>query len=217
MSEPLQQFLEKVWAAREDEIYPQLFGPITQVPHTLTEDLFRRIGVEQIEPFWLTHSVLESPPTASRPHWVYVTSSLSNPWGEGPAANEETLSGLGFEFVMHTPQQSPWAIRTLQWLMAMQILVASGIVEGQLLEADDRIPLGMPIDSRQSSLNSLVVASHDPAGFRLASGHVDLLLLLGVTQREYELAGTQGTPALLRLLTHHEIAPLTDPARLSTV
>jgi hypothetical protein len=157
---------------------------------------------------------------------------MSNPWGDNPeTVNPAAPSGLGYEFTLHTPQQAPWAIRVLHWLMAVQLLVASGDVQGELLQPNDRVPLGSSMGSREGVLTHLLVTGPDalgqgpksphwagyPAEFSLASGRVDMLLMIGISTREADFAKTQGAEALLTLLHHREIFPLTDAARPSTV
>lgn len=221
MSESQQQWFERIWALREETFYREFFGDIGQTIHTIPDELFKKIGVAKIDPRWLTHGVFESMPSAERPHWLYVTSALSNPWGQSPDdADANAYSGLGFEFTLETPGQSPWAISTLQWIMAMQILVASGFMEGGLLELDDLVPLGGPIiPNSDCPIQHLIIAepARYPKRFELPSGHVDFMLCVGITDRERDFAKTQGTPQLVNLLKHHVVFPLTDTARKSVM
>jgi Suppressor of fused protein (SUFU) len=224
-----QQWFERLWTDREERLYRSFFGTPLDRIHPLLESSFSALGKSDPDPRFLTHTVLEYPPTEARPHWLYVTSGMSNPWGESPAtADPENLSGLGFEFILCSPEQSRWPIQLLHWLMAVQLLVASGELQGHLLERADRIPLGGPLWKRDGLLTHLLVthptptpADHEPPlapdQFQLASGKVDFMLLLGITQREADFATTQGHEPLITLLRHHHLFPLTDPARLSAI
>ena len=216
-----ESWFQNIWTLREETLYREFFGDIGPTIHTIPEQLFHKIGVAEIDPRWLTHGVFESPPSPQRPHWLYVTSALSNPWGQTPlTADPASYSGLGFEFTLHTPAQAPWAIGTLQWLMAMQILVATGLLDGGLLEHLDLVPLGASIDPAQNSPIRHLLITHPtgyPQRFTLPSGHVDLMLCLGITTRERDFAKTQGSSNLLALLQHHQIHPLTTPTRISVV
>jgi hypothetical protein len=44
-----------------------------------------------------------------------------------------------------------------------------------------------------------------------------MMLLVGISGREAEFAKTQGSDGLVKLLKHHEVFPVTDPARLSVI
>ena len=224
--EAWQKWFETLWADREEHWYPQFFGKLGEGIYTLTPKIFAELGETDVDPRHLTIGVLESPPNEQHGHWLYVTSGLSNPWGDGPGAAEpEALSGLGLELTMHTPAKAPWAIRVLQWLMAVQVLVATGKMEGHLLEYADRVPLGSPLGDSTGALDWLVIAPPEeisadggaaagyPARFTLASGHVDLMLVLAVTAREADFSRTQGIDALASLLRHHGVYPVSDPAR----
>jgi hypothetical protein len=230
-----QTWFERLWADREERLYRTFFGTPSDRIHPLTAASFSALGKTDPDPRFLTHTVLEYPPPLSptelRPHWLYVSSGMSNPWGETPAtADPENLSGLGFEFIVCSPESSRWPIQLLHWLMAVQLLVASGDLQGDLLERADRIPLGGPLWKRDGLLTHLLVTHPTPANadandtpplapdqFTLASGKVDFMLLLGITQREADFAATQGHEPLITLLRHHHHFPLTDPSRLSTI
>ena len=152
---------------------------------------------------------------------------MSNAWGETPnTADPENLSGLGFEFLLCSPEQSRWPIQLLHWLMAVQLLVASGELQGHLLERAHPNPLGGSLWKRDGLLTHLLVTHPTPAQpdqqpslapdqFQLASGKVDFMLLLGITQREADFITTQGHEPLITLLRHHNLFPITDPARPS--
>jgi hypothetical protein len=215
-------WFENVWAEREETVYRRLLGDIGTTIHTIPPKLFELMGVGDVDPRWTTHGVFECPPTPTRAAWTYITSGMSNPWGETEAsAKPDGPSGLGFEFLIQSPRQSAWGITTLQWLMAVQILIATGAVQGELLEYYDRVPLGNSIDPKTpaSALQHLIVAppADLPGQFSIASGKVDLLLVIGISEAEREFARTQGGPELVAMLTHRGIFPLTDPGRPSAI
>lgn len=216
-----EQWFERIWAYREETIYRRFFGDTGPGIHTIPASLFSQLGRNNPDPRWLFHGVFECPASATRPNWLYVTSALSNPWGIEPGKIEpHAYSGLGFEFMLQTPEKSPWAIPVLHWLMAVQILVASELLKGQLVEWYDRVPLGTSIDpARQSELRNLIVC--EPAdflpSFQLESGRVDLMLCVGISDRERDFSATQGGRALVALLKEHEVFPLTDPQRPSVI
>jgi hypothetical protein len=211
--------LESVWTQREELIYPQLFGPLSRGVFPLDYDLFsKRLGQSSVDPRWLHHGVLEYAPTNRRPSWLYVTSGTSNPWEVEPEdyASQE-FSGFGTELVLEAPEQSDWAVRALQHLLAYHLLLAHGrLGEFPPLGHGDRIPLGGPIDGQPSCpIRFVIVAkpTHYAARFTLPSGAVDLLQLVGVTESERNYAKAHGTQALLNELVSHGVYPLTDPNR----
>jgi hypothetical protein len=226
-----QAWFEELWALREDRLYPQFFDAQPLRAQPLTVETFASLGVETPDPRFLTHMVLEFPPAPNRPHTLYATSGLSNPWGEDPTTlDPKNFSGLGFEFTLHTPAPAAWAVSLLNWLMAVQLLVATGQLQGHLLEPLDLIPLGGPLGGgsghAEAALTHVLVvpppAPEDlpygyPPRFGLPSGQVDMLLLLGITAREVDFLKSQGPEPLLALLRHREVFPLTDPSRLSAL
>ncbi len=212
-------WFEGVWAAREERLYRSFFGdPVEGRIHTLTEPLFASLGEHELDPRWLTHGVIEFAPTARRASSLFVTSGLSNPWGMDPSdANPFEPSGLGFELLMEAPAgRGGWAVGLLQWLSAVQLLVATGRMEGGLLEPGDRIPLGeVTAKAHGSALFGLLAAEPVgfPAQFELPSGMVQLTLLCGVTEREYGFAERVGPEQLVTKLKHAGYFPVTDPER----
>jgi hypothetical protein len=218
-----EKWFEDIWADREEKLYPAFFGPFEQGMFPLQAATFTAIGKKDPDPRFLFHGVMVSPPNPDRSTFLYVTTGMSNAWGATPeTANPEEYSGLGFEFVMETPERSPWAVALLHWLMAVQLCVATGDLEGSLIEANDRIPVGGPIDGRKSQLNTLLISEpllpcRYPGRFALASGKADILVCVGITQREREFANDQGSPGLADLLQHRGHFPLTDPNRPSAV
>ncbi len=214
-----QKWFQDVWAHREETVYRQLFGSVGPHVHTIPPELFQRLGHQaKPDPRWLVHGVFEVSPTEKLPYWSYITTALSNPWGEDPATvNKAEPSGLGFELLMHTPVAAPWAIQVLHWLMAVNILAASGLLQGETVCAGGRIPLHTSIDPQRpaSLIKNLIIveAEHLTPQFELPSGTVDLLLCLGVTDSEMILAQTLDYDVMLAKLSEANIFPVTDPDR----
>jgi glycine/D-amino acid oxidase-like deaminating enzyme len=159
--------------------------------HTIPAELFQKLQLKEIEPWWLNHGVLEYEPDPSVAHrdgvWTYITTGLSNPWGITPdKADPKSPSGLGIELMMRTEERAPWAIRVLQWLSAMQILQGMGRVQGELVQDGMVVPLFGPIDpSRPDTPVRYLVLVHaipDCPRHQLASGWFELLLALGITE-----------------------------------
>jgi hypothetical protein len=218
--EQWEQWFQDVWAYREDVVYKELFGSVGPHVHTIPPELFQRLGHQNPDPRWLVHGVFEIAPTEKLPYWTYVTTALSNPWGEDPATvNSAEPSGLGFELVMHSPTTSPWVIQVLHWLMAMNILAGSGLIQGETVSAGARIPLHTSIDPQnpESPVRNLLIleASHLKPGFNLPSGRVDLLLCLGVTDQEMSQAESLDYDEMLKILQEKQVFPVTDPNRQS--
>src|SRR4051812_47299798 len=97
--ESWQTWFEAIWAHREEHLYPALFGPTGPGIYPIPAATFHGLGCAEPDPRFLTHGVFECPPTPARPHWLYVTSGMSNPWGDDPATlRPDAPSGLGCEF-----------------------------------------------------------------------------------------------------------------------
>jgi hypothetical protein len=220
--EAWREWFEAIWKDREERIYRSFFEDLGAGIFTLSADVFSRLGVAQPDPGWLHHGVFECRPTSRRTSWLYVTSALSSHWGEEPAsAARSDFSGLGMELVLEAPEQAPWAIGALHWLMAVQILVAAGQLRGELLHYYDRVPLRTSVDPARpdSPIRNLLVAEPQgyPAQFRLASGKVGLMLCVGITDAEHAFAKDHGGDALASLLKQRRVFPVTDPGRSSIV
>jgi hypothetical protein len=231
-----QKWFESIWTQRDEVLYRQFFGaagPQGGAIYTLNDAAFRSVRMECPDPRFLTHGVFEFAPTDARQDWLYVSSGMSNPWGQTPeTAKPEDYSGLGYEFVLHAPERARWPIQLLHWLMAVQLLVATGHLQGELLQHHDRIPLGGALAKKNGLLTHVLVTSPGEVGlsgapqdalpnyppqFQLPSGMVDLMLLVGITQREAEFASSQGVEGLVTLLRHRHFFPRTDPGRISVV
>jgi hypothetical protein len=213
--------LEEVWRLREEQLYPTLFGPLSRGIFPLSQELFaRQFSQHDIDPRWLFYGVLEYPPTEQRNSWLYATSGLSNPWdNEREAYDPSGRSGSGVEFVFPVSEQGDWAIRTLQSMLAFDLLLTAGRFERKMpLTLGDRIPLRAPLNGDPAcAIRNLVVVMPEgfPADFSLPSGKVALLAFTGLTDLELDSAKTSGSAAVvdrLRIAGHH---PVTDPNRLS--
>ena len=205
--------LEKAWEQREQEVYSKLFGDIGKGIYTLSFDLFKdQFGCESVDPTWMHYGVFKCPPTDARKNWVYVSSGMSNPWGE-----EEKLeySGLGSEFLLETKKDEYWAIPLVQSLVAFNILLSVGkFGEKPLLEHWARIP--QPIEPNITNL-VLGVPINYPETIELVSGKVDFLEIVGLTKEEFLYAQEYGSPAICDILKEEGIYPITDPERESVV
>ena len=213
-----ENWFQDVWAYREDVVYKEIFGQVGPNVHTIPPELFMRLGQPQPDPRWTVHGVFEVPPTDKLPFFTYVTTALSNPWGEKPEdVNQAEPSGLGFELLIHTPTQAAWAIQVLHWLMAMNILAASGLLQGDTVSAGARIPLHTGIDPANpaSAIRNLLILEprHIPSRFTLPSGTVDFLLCLGITDDEMAKASATDYDTMMTYLKEQKIYPVTDPLR----
>jgi hypothetical protein len=226
-----QKWFEGIWADREEKVYRAFFGDTGEGIYTLGMETFKALGCEGADPRFLTHGVFACPPNEKRDHWVYVTSGMSNAWGETPeTVRKEGPSGLGYEFTLHAREKAMWPIKMLHWVMAVQLLVATGDLQGELLQQNDRVPLGGPIGKKEGLLTHLLVTSPEgesmlaggrgagyPGAFGLKSGNVELLLLVGITGKENDFAKAQGAEGLVTLLQHRGVWPVTDVGRVSLV
>jgi hypothetical protein len=215
--------LESVWQQREEVVYPSHFGPVSRGIFALTFDLFTdTFGQSEVDPRWLHHGVFEFAPTASRNSWLYATSGASNPWELEPGDfGASDFSGIGTELVLESPSQGQWAIEALARLLAYNILLAHGrFGEVDPLDYGARIPLGGPINGTSTSALRFAAigrADHYAARFSLASGAVDLLQVVGISEPERDYAKVNGTTALIELLRGAGAFPITDPMRASVV
>jgi hypothetical protein len=212
-------WFEHAWEVREEAVYPRLFGPHDPAIYTLPGELFVETFKRDFDPRWLTYGVIETPPSPTRPSWLYVSSGLSNAW-EDDAPNPDGPSGLGMEFVLETPQQATWAILRLQHVVAFQILIACGAYPDRpLMSLHDRIPLRSPISDEPCDLTWLTIvppSGYSPS-FTLPTGRVDLLAIVGITEAEAAYARREGGESLLEVLHAGGAYPVTDPTRASLV
>lgn len=215
-------FLERVWAHREEQIYPELFGELGPGIFTLDVDTFRNVFQKSPDPRWLFTGVFECPPCSKHADWVYVSSGLSNPWEQDePADSPDQPSWLGMEFMFRTTDQGAWGIRLVQRIAAYEILLAHGRFEGHgHLSFGDRVPLRGPIEpGSESSLTCLLIAppAVHPKLFQLESGGVEFVQLVGISEREADFGRENGRDALIQLLADQGAYASTNPRRNSIV
>lgn len=213
--------LEAVWKIREDDVYPALFGKdgcgIFPLSALTFSDPF---GVADPDPRWLHYGVFEFAPTETRRSWAYVSSGHSNPWGVDPDDYDPAgHSGEGVEFMIETTVPGDWAIRTLQSMVAFDLLLAAGRFPGsEPLREGDRVPLRRPLDGTEACvLRYLVVTQTDDVNtrFSLPSGKVGLLGFTAVSEAELLIARSDGSDALMERLRAAGHSPVNDPKRAS--
>jgi len=215
--------LEEVWRIREEDVFPALFGQQARGIFPLQMEMFtQQFGQSEIDPRWLHYGVFEFAPTALRRSWLYVTSGHSNPWEQLPAGYDlNGESGIGVEFTMATTESGDWAIRTLQSMLAFDILLWAGRFPGkEYLGLSDRIPLSAPLNGEaQCALRNLVMTEAEgiPGEFQLPSGKVILTGFTAISDGELIEAKQHGSPALIERLRAAGFHPVNDPHRPSIV
>jgi hypothetical protein len=213
--------LEEVWRIREEKIFPEFFGSTHRGIFVLDQELFAsRFNVVDIDPRWLFYGVLEFAPTLTRPSWLYVTSGYSNPWDDEPKNYDPAgLSGAGVEFVFATAEQGDWAVRTLQNMLAFDLLLcANRFANGKPLGVGDRVPLRAPLNGDPGCLiRSLVMVEPEdiPDGFALPSGTARFQGFTGATDAEITFAKEHTSAQLIDALRRAGYHPVTDPRRPS--
>jgi hypothetical protein len=215
--------LEEVWRIREEEVYPALFGPHVRGIFPLRMEMFTgQFSQSKVDPRWLHYGVLEFAPTEARPSWLYVTSGHSNPWNQSPGEfDPDGQSGAGVEFTLATTEAGDWAIRTLQSMLAFDILLSAGRFPGkEHLGFNDRIPLRAPLNGdRACVLRNLVMTEPEgiPMAFQLPSGKVLLTGFTAISDEELKEAKQIGSPSLIDRLRVAGFHPVNDPHRRSLV
>lgn len=213
--------LESVWELREEQLYPQLFGPRSRGTFVLDMGDFAQFGCQDVDPRWLHLGVFEFEPTDERPSWLYVTSGGSNPWEQTPAEyNVDEYSWLGVEFLLETVAQGDWAIHLLKRLFAFHILAMHGhFGERPGIDYGSRIPIRGPLNQDQSALDCVIAVEPGcvAATQILPSGKFDFIELVGITSAELEYAKSAGTTALWERLQEAGLGAVTDVARESIV
>src|SRR5690606_15447170 len=136
---------QQAWDVRDDQLYRELFptmtGEIVTLGDTdaleawLSSDLAQ---VSEIDPAWKSFGVRVAPPDENRPVWTYVTSGLSNPFtvGPGDAFDPEGPSGIGYELVIHTPEEARWPILRLLDMMAYNLVCLKAFATGSRFSVD---------------------------------------------------------------------------------
>lgn len=200
------QWYEDCWADRDEVEYPKLFGAIDEGVFTLDQtdalqawmesDLAQ---VKEADPNWGPMGVRVAPPSEAFPYWTYVTSGLSNPFTLAPAEEfpDDAPSGLGYEMVIHSPEEAKWPVLRLLDMMAYNLVCLRAFALGH------RYPVEGTLDgSPETKLSGFVFVrdEHRPAHFTLPSGRVQLLTLVGVTKNEMAFARSNGVDKLMAKL-----------------
>lgn len=215
--------LEEVWRIREEEVYPILFGGQVRGIFPLQPEIFtHQFSQSELDPRWLHYGVFEYAPTTSRSCWIYVTSGHSNPWEQEPGLYDVNGdSGSGIEFTMATSEPGDWAIRTLQSMLAFDILLEAGRFSGKgPLGIGDRIPLRAPINGKEACVlrNLIMTNAEGFAGqFRLPSGNVVLAGFTAVSDGELEEAKRTTSESIIDRLREAGWHPVNNPRRRSIV
>jgi hypothetical protein len=216
---------ERIWDLRDD-IVRQVWGGFDAVfvHHDAHESEHGYVYVSEIPPANQAHP-------AER--WTYVTGGLSLPWTTdltdinaedysatlGQVTPEQLaaatvfgieLSGYGFEMVIHTPRQAPWAVSLLHSLGSYVLHTGDAFTLGQRVPLEGMIGLGG--DSALHVLIFVPPADRSPL-FKLPTGFAQWLVVVGITDDEWEYAQREGSAALIAALQSAGIADLTDPGR----
>ncbi len=212
------QWYEDCWADRDEVEYPKLFGAISDDVFTLEttgaleawleSDL---ASVQELDPNWGQIGVRVAPPTPEYPYWTYVTSGLSNPFtlAPGDEVAPGAPSGLGYEMVIHTPEEARWPVLRLLDMMAYNLVCA------RLFAVGHRYPVEGTLTGGESQLNGFVFVTDPsrPAHFQLESGQVQLLTLVGVTKNEMAFSRSNGMARLMEKLEKAGAGYITRPER----
>lgn len=219
MADNWQDWFSSVWEHREDVVYKELFGELNDAFKISAEVFEKGFNLQVEEEFWTANAVLEYKPTDKRNSWLYVSSGLSNPVGQEPSSiDEKGYSGLGFEMLIETKEQSHWPVHLLHDLIAYQVLVACSRIEGEVFDFDQVVPIGKILPNSDLAhvviLESIDGCSYPP-GFSLASGGVDLFVLFGMTEDEIATISSKEPSDLVSKYQDFEGFPIIDIHRKS--
>lgn len=220
------QLVAAAWRARNN-VYQQLFGkpayvtpstyrePSSEVPANfgkkdLAQDADKpRPGDTMSEEQHL--AVLAYGPDPQAPYWKYVTAGLATPWGQTEPLQ---VSGFGFELMIKTPIDSPWAAQFLRTLAFYTFNYSTTISQGV------RLRLNSPIDpASKSELTNAFIWYPDEAPdslYELPSGLFSIMLVAGMTDEELKFADSvsdYGTWCIHALLKQAGYDQVTDPNR----
>jgi hypothetical protein len=214
-----ESLLDRAWEEREEIAYTTLFGDLGPGIYPLDAAQFTEgFGQTSVDPRWLHYGVFRSPPTATRQHWAFVTSGLSNPW---EADAPDAVSGFGHEFILEATLGADWLLRRVLHVLAFDILLAHGRYTGrEPLAPYDLLPLHGPIDpdGRSQLTYFMVCPPAEPRrSIHLVSGAVELYSLIGITEAEAVYTRAQGGARLEALLRQAGAFPVVAPDRLSVV
>lgn len=211
--------LEKSWEQREEKVYKELFGDLGSGIYPLDADIFtKNFNQESCDPRWLNYGVFKSPPNGDRKTWLYVSSGMSNPW---ETDEPEEYSGFGTEFVLETHEDADWAINMVRILIAYNILLAHGKMgDFPMLDYGHRVPFKIIRENDAEPVLThvmLVKPVHYEKTFKLISGDVDFLHMIGITGPEYEYSKENSSEELFDVLKKDGVYPITDRDRTSTI
>jgi hypothetical protein len=140
-----------------------------------------------------------------------VTSGLSNPFTVAPGAEvaPDAPSGIGYEMVIHTPEEAQWPVLRLLDMMAYNLVCLRAFDVGH------RYPVEGSLTGGETKLNGFVFVrdSSRPAEFTLPSGKVKLLTLVGVTKNEMAFSRSNGMDKLIAKLVQAGTGYITHPER----
>ena len=212
------QWYEDCWADRDEVEYPKLFGAISEEVFPLEQTDALQAWMEsdlaqlkELDPNWLPMGVRVAPPSEQFPYWSYVTSGLSNPFllAPGVEADPEGPSGIGYEMVIHTPEEAQWPVLRLLDMMAYNLVCLRAFALGH------RYPVEGSLTGGETKLNGFVFVKDPsrPAEFTLPSGKVQLLTLVGVTKNEMAFSRSNGADKLMAKLAEAGAGYITLPER----
>jgi hypothetical protein len=213
------QWYEDVWADRDEVEYPRLFGDISEGVFTLDQTDALQAWLEsdlaqvgELDPNWGGYGVRVSPPSAAHPAWSYVTSGLSNPFTLQPGDEiaPGASSGIGYEMVIHTPEEAQWPVLRLLDMMAYNLVCLRAFALGH------RYPVEGTLDGSPDTKLAGFVFVQDPSRpshFELPSGKVQLLTLVGATKNEMAFARSNGVDKLMEKLHAAGHGVVTDCTR----
>ncbi|MGZ3459261.1 MAG: suppressor of fused domain protein [Archangium sp.] len=212
------QWYEDCWADRDEVEYPKLFGAISEEVYTLEQSGALEAWLEsdlaevkELDPNWGGMGVRVAPPSPEYPYWTYVTSGLSNPITLAPGQEFDpgAPSGLGYEMVIHTPEEAQWPVLRLLDMMAYNLVCMRAFAMGH------RYPVEGTLTGGETKLNGFVFVTDPsrPSHFQLESGQVQLLTLVGVTKNEMAFSRSNGMDRLLKKLVDAGHGYITHPAR----
>jgi hypothetical protein len=212
------QWYEDCWADRDEVEYPKLFGAISEEVYSLEQtDALQAwldsdlAAVKELDPNWGGIGVRVAPPSPEYPYWTYVTSGLSNPFTLVPGQEVEpgAPSGLGYEMVIHTPEEAQWPVLRLLDMLAYNLVCARPFAVGH------RYPVEGTLTGGESKLTGFVFVTDPsrPSHFQLESGQVELLTLVGVTKNEMAFSRSNGMERLMAKLVAAGTGYITHPDR----
>src|SRR5215218_3296815 len=203
---------ERIWDIRDD-IVRQVWGGFDAV-------YVHRDAHQAVHGYVYVSEIPPADPAQPGATWTYVTGGLALPWTADLAdVNPEDysatraevtpeqlaaaavfgiqLSGHGFELVVHTLRQAPWAVSLLHNLGSYVLQTGDAFTYGQRVPLEGAISL-----NRDSDLRVLIFvppADRSPL-FKLPTGFAQWLVVVGITPDEWEYAQREGSAALIAAL-----------------